>query len=70
MTKIELLEMLRKNAEALRKDRGVYARNSHMHAIKEAPDQDVIDAVLVNFINYVGAMQGIDYALYTSDFKD
>jgi hypothetical protein len=28
-----------------------------------------IDAVLVDFINYIGVKNGVDYALYTSDFE-
>ena len=32
--------------------------------------QDVIDAVLVDFINYIGVKSGIDYALYTSDLNN
>ena len=67
MTKIELLEMLTKQARKFRADTGHYARNSHMHAIKDAPPQEVVDAVLTGFINAVGIMQGVDYALYASD---
>jgi hypothetical protein len=67
MTKIELLEMLTNQARNFRADTGHYALNSHMHAIKEAPPQEAVDAVLTGFINAVGIMQGVNYALYASD---
>jgi hypothetical protein len=67
MTKIELLEMLTNQARKFRADTGHYERNSHMHAIKDAPPQEVVDAVLTGFINAIGIMQGVDYALYASD---
>jgi hypothetical protein len=42
-----------------------------MNEIKkdEEIDQRVIDAVLVDFINFIGVKHGIDYALYTSDLR-
>ena len=40
-----------------------------MHNITEAPPQDAIDAVLAGFINDIGIMQGVDYALYASDLE-
>ena len=48
-------------------------RNLHMSAcdpksIRDASD-DVLDAVLVDFVNYVCSRQGIDLALYTKDLK-
>jgi len=69
MTKIELLEMLTKQAKQFRVDHESYERNSHMHNIKESPNQDDIDAVLTLFINYVAFCQGVDYALYANDLK-
>ena len=46
-------------------------RNSHMNELKadEDIDQRHIDAVLVDFINYIGMKYCIDYALYSSDLK-
>ena len=67
MTKIELLEMLTKCAKKFREDRGHFERNNHMHAVSEAPPQEAVDAVLTGFINYIGIIQGVDYALYASD---
>lgn len=62
-----LLEMLTKRARAFRADRGHFTRNSHMHDLKEAPPQDVVDAILTGFLNDVGIGQGVDYAIYASD---
>lgn len=67
MTKIELLKMLKKCAKDFRLDHEHYERNSHMHQINEAPEQEVIDAVLTGFINHVGIFQGVDYGLYSTD---
>ena len=67
MTKIELLEMLLKCAREFRADAAHYKRNDHMHAITEAPPQEVVDAVLTGLINHVGVRMGVDYGLYASD---
>ena len=44
-------------------------RNRHMNQIEEGEQlqQRHIDAVLVDFINYIGLKHGMDYALYTKD---
>lgn len=70
MTKIDLLKMLEKNAQEYRNDKGSLSRNVHMHDldISELPIQKQIDAVLIDFINFVGVKQGIDYGLYMRDF--
>ena len=69
MNKIELLEMLTKNAADYSPNASEsIERNGHMNNIKGVtinPDQ--IDALLVDFINFVGMKQGVDLALYTSD---
>jgi len=46
-------------------------RNNHMNDIDEGElvQQRHIDAVLVDFINYMGTRYGIDYAMYTQDLK-
>jgi len=67
MTKGELLDMLKEYAQEFRKDTGYYKRNRHMHNITEAPQQDVVDAVLVGYINHVAAKQGVDFGLYAKD---
>jgi len=61
--------MLTKNARQFRKDADHYQRNSHMHDLKEAPSQEIVDAVLTGFINHVGLQQGVDYAIYARDLK-
>lgn len=70
MTKIELLNMLTREAKEYRKS-GVLeslARNRHMNQYEgEKVSGQTIDAILVDFINRVGARQGVDYGLYTVD---
>jgi hypothetical protein len=43
--------------------------NKHMNALKgtEPMDRTVTDAIVVDFINYVGMQYGIDAAVYTVD---
>lgn len=69
MTKIELLEMMTKNAKDYRSTAmESVARNSHMNdATGSAIDQKDIDAILTDFINYVGVKQCVDFALYATD---
>lgn len=69
MTKIELLEMLKNYAMKYRQDRDSVARNCHLTNMKLEPSQDVKDAILVDFINYIGYQQCIDYALSVDDFN-
>lgn len=48
-------------------------RNKHMNRGIDDLDiirQAVVDAILVDFINYIGVKSGIDYALYTSDLNN
>ena len=44
-------------------------RNTHMNEVSDVyndtPSQAYIDAILVDFINYVGVQQGLDWGLYT-----
>lgn len=70
MSKIDLLDMLKRQAIAFRADRDYFKRNQHMHKVKETPAIDDIDAVLTGFINFIGMQQGVDYALYTKDLKE
>ncbi len=46
-------------------------RNTHMNELVEGEFilQRYIDAVLVDFINYIGVKHGVDYALYTDNLK-
>lgn len=45
--------------------------NRHMNEIEqsETVKQEHIEAVLVDFINYIGFSHGIDYALNAKDIK-
>ncbi len=69
MLRRDLLDLLTDEAREFRKDRGHFTRNRHMHLVWEAPHQDVVDAVLVGFINAVAARQGVDYGLYAVDLS-
>lgn len=70
MTKIELLEMLKKYAMSYRKDKNSVSRNKHLTLIEEEPVKGVKDGILVDFINHVGMRMGIDYALSVEDLMD
>jgi len=67
---INMLYYLVQQAKEFRADNDYYQRNRHMHAITECPDQAVIDAVLVGFINTVAMNKCIDFGLYTHDLDD
>ena len=73
MNVIEMLEITKKHADKYSEEaKASLVRNNHMNEIKkdEDIDQRVIDAVLVDFINFIGTQHGIDYALYTSDLRN
>lgn len=72
MTTIEYLNGLTEYA----KDYSIIAkqsviRNNHMNDINsgEFIEQKHIDAILVDFINYIASLQGVDYGLYTDDIN-
>ena len=70
MTIGEELQLLTKHAKDYRKDaQKSVERNRHMNQIEEGEhvQQRHVDAILVDFINYIGVCHGCDYALYTSD---
>jgi len=70
MTNIELLTKLKKSADNYGHNANTSIHiNNHMNNIttNKKIDQDIIDAILVDFINYIGMQQGVDYALYTRD---
>lgn len=72
MKAIEMLELTKKYADKYSEEAKIsLVRNNHMNEIKknEEIDQRVIDAVLVDFINFIGVKHGIDYALHTSDLR-
>lgn len=71
MTKLELLQWLEKQAKHYRHiARDSVCRNKHMNKTNGSStmSQDEIDALLVDFINYCGVQQGLDYGLYTRHF--
>lgn len=70
MTKIQLLEYLTRIAKEYRLDcADSVSRNCHMNESlgKCGVDQKILDAILVDFINYIGIDQHVDYGLYTRD---
>lgn len=44
-------------------------RNSHMNAVNptDTIPQHLVNALLVDFVNYIAINQGVDLAMYTSD---
>lgn len=44
-------------------------RNNHMNNLKgdEVINKDVVEAVIVDFINFIGMKQGLDYGMYIKD---
>ena len=73
MNKKELLTMLEYRAREYKAEcSDSILRNNHMNSLtlcSKMPSQRVIDAILVDFINYVGASQGLDYRLYTKHLR-
>ncbi len=71
MPKIEYLTIATNFAKDYRKDAmESIKRNNHMNSAtgREIAQAD-IDALLVDFINFIGVRNGVDYALYTSDLE-
>lgn len=80
MTRLELLDFLVKEAKLYRKKSFKSIRRSnHMNNLSQKDfsrlkknrllNQKIIDALLVDFINFIGAGQCLDYGLYTKDLK-
>jgi len=69
MTKIELLEMLTKEAGKFVNDTSVLQRNQHLHNMDSGPSVRQAEAILICFINQVGMKQGVDFALHADDLK-
>ena len=73
MNTITILEKLVEYSKKYRTDASeTIKRNSHMNDINENDviDQRIVDAVLVDYINFIGHCHGIDYALYSDDIKN
>jgi len=46
-------------------------RNKHMNNCEQKKiDQDVVDAVIVDYLNYVASRYGIDLGLYVKDLRE
>ena len=49
-------------------------RNEHMNGgvmlRREDIHQEIVDAILVDFLNYIAKNQGLDYGLHTRHLKD
>lgn len=80
ITRGKLLNFLTEEAREYRKDAlSSLEWNRHMNNLSSKDiskmkkerqrHQRIVDALLVDFINTVGANQGVDYALYTKHFK-
>lgn len=73
MTGLEFVKLVEKLAVRYRKE-GVLEsikRNHHMNRYSgEVVSQETIDAILVDFVNFVASAQCIDYGMYTADLPD
>lgn len=72
MNKIQLTELLIKRAKEYSKDaQSSLVRNNHMNEIDdgEIVQQRIIDAVVVDYINFIGNKMCMDIALYVEDLK-
>lgn len=71
MTRGELLNLI-KNCAVDYIDNAIESidRNRHMNKYNGEPiSQNTVDALIVDFINYIGYTQCLDYGLYTSDLR-
>jgi hypothetical protein len=72
MRAIEVLEILTDLAKQyVRNGDSSALRNKHMNELTNDDKicQEHIEAIIVDFINYVGISNGVDYGLYTKDIK-
>lgn len=70
MMPIEFLENIKEFAIDYREESiDSLQRNSHMHNASGAPNQEDIDAVLIDFINFIGRKYGVDYGMYAEDLE-
>jgi hypothetical protein len=73
MLKGELVTMLSEQAKQYVKGaQESLQRNVHMNTLRPTQhpvEQEIIDAIVVDFTNYLAARQGIDLALYTRDVR-
>lgn len=72
MNKGQLMEMLVNNAkEYINDSEESIKRNSHMNEVSKSETINRIhsEAVITDFLNFVGTKQGLDLGMYTSDLK-
>jgi hypothetical protein len=73
VTKGDFVNLLVKCLKDYRKEEPLKSilRNRHMNEITVRDmaytDMKMVDAILVDFVNYVAAWQGLDLGLYTKD---
>ena len=73
MGALEYLDLAKKSAIKYRKEaQESLVRNNHMNEIEDGEQiqQRHVDAVLTDFLNYMGREKGVDYALYTEDLNN
>lgn len=73
LSKGEFLKMIDEGAVRYKKS-GILKsieRSRHMNKFRAyaSYDEDLADAILVDFINFLGLFQGLDYAIYTKDLS-
>ena len=71
MTNVELCKILESDAKRYRLTaKKSIKRNRHMNNCRyPKASQNFIDALLVDFINFIAQRQGLDLGLYTKDLK-
>lgn len=68
LTSLDIINSIKSDAVHYREDAiKSLQRNKHMNEIKKPVKQEIIDAVLVDFINFVASKYCMDYGLYTKD---
>jgi hypothetical protein len=67
-----MLDLLTKKAKHYIKNPESAVINSYMNELSKDTklDPKVVEAVVVDFINFIGRQNGIDYALYTKDLHE
>jgi hypothetical protein len=68
----ELLDTLNKSAKEYAPDAcKSIIRNCHMNNLypDSKVDPDTVDAVIVDFVNYIASTYCVDYAMYTKDLR-
>lgn len=74
MKALQFLELVTNNAKRYAPGcKESLIRNGHMNRVVKEDvdnlDDEMVEAILVDFINFIGRNQGVDYALYTRDLK-